>query len=89
MDGDSLAISETAAARDPTAEEFVISIRRAGQNEEHAQNTVTAPAGSLARARFNRVLVPSDGAGNFLSCERCCGDTSFGNLCEPRRNGAD
>ena len=66
--GDSLAISLTAAARDPTAEEFVISLRRAGE-AAHAQNTITAPAGTLARARFNRVLVPDDGAGNYRNCE--------------------
>ena len=67
MNGDSLAISETAASGDPTAEQFVISVRRAGENEEHAQNTVTAIAGTLTRARFNRVLVPSSGLGAFRS----------------------
>ena len=65
--GDSLAISETAASGDPTAESFVISIRRAGANEVHAQNTITAPAGTLARARFNRVLVPASAGGAFRS----------------------
>ena len=67
-DGDSLAISLTAGAHDPTAEEFVISLRRAGE-ETHAQNTITAPAGTLARARFNRVLIPDDRAGNYRNCE--------------------
>ena len=58
----------TAGAHDPTAEEFVISLRRAGE-EAHAQNTITAPAGTLARARFNRVLIPDDRAGNYRNCE--------------------
>ena len=64
--GDSLAISMTAASGDPTAESFVVSLRRAGE-AQHAQNTITAPAGTLARARFNQILVPDDGNGNFRS----------------------